>query len=67
MFWGNQIKGKKGWAQRPLKASDSSLDMRLKRDAAADAKKGGKDGGEKENGERLREGRKEGEIKAKTG
>lgn len=48
-----------------MKASDSSLDMCLKRDAAADAKKGGKDGGEKENGERLRQGRKEGEIKAK--
>lgn len=42
-----------------MKAADSSLDMCLKRDAAADAKKGGKDRGERENGERLREGRKE--------
>lgn len=59
MFWGNQIKGKKGRTQRPLKAADSSLDMCLKRDAAGDAKKRGKDGGERENGERPREGRKE--------
>lgn len=58
MFWGNQIKGKKGRTQRPLKVADSSLDMCLKRDAAADAKKGGKDRGERENGERLMEGRK---------
>ncbi len=42
-----------------MKAADSSLDMCLKRDAAADAKKGGKDRGERENGERPREGRKE--------
>lgn len=63
MFWGNQIKGKKGRTQRPLKAADSSLDMCLKRDAAADAKKGGKDRGERGNGERLRKERKE--IKGK--
>lgn len=43
VFWGNQIRGKKGRTQRPFKAADSSLDMCLKRDAAADAKKGGKD------------------------
>lgn len=55
MFWGNQIKGKKGRTQRPLKAADSSLDMCLKRDAAGDAKTGGKDRGEGENGERARE------------
>lgn len=41
VFWGNQIKEKKGRTQRPLKAADSSLDMCLKRDAAADAKEGG--------------------------
>ena len=52
VFWGNQIKGKKGRTQRPLKAADSSLDMCLKRDAAADAKKGGKDRGETERVER---------------
>lgn len=44
MLWesvlGEQIKGKKGWTQRPLKEADSSLDMCLKRDAAADAKTG---------------------------
>ena len=57
MFWENQIKGKKGWTQRPLKAADSSLDMCLKRDAAADAKKQGKDGGAAEKGERLKQGR----------
>lgn len=60
MFWGNQIKGKKGRTQRPLKAADSSLDMRLKRDAAADAKKGGStEERERENEVRLREERKE--------
>lgn len=48
MLWesvlGNQIKGKKGWTQRPLKAADSSPDMCLKRDAATDAKNRGKEG-----------------------
>lgn len=39
VFWGNQIKGKKDRTQRPLKAADSSLDMCLRRDAAAPAKK----------------------------
>lgn len=61
MFWGNQIKGKKGWTQRPLKAADSSPDMCLKRDAATDAKNRGKEG-KGENGQSLRE-ENEGKIK----
>lgn len=64
MFWGNQIKGKKGRTQRPLKAADSSLDMCLKRDAATDAKKGGK-GQRREREWRGTEEGKEGEIKGK--
>lgn len=46
---GNQIKGKKGWTQRPLKTADSSPDMCLKRDAATDAKNGGKKERKREN------------------
>lgn len=60
--WGNQIKGKKGWTQKPLKAADSSPDMCLKRDAATDAKNGGKKGRKGENGQSPEE-KNEGKIK----
>lgn len=46
-----------------MKVADSSLDMCLKRDAAADAKKGGNDRGERMEREGGKEGKKE--IKAK--
>lgn len=62
MFWGNQIKGKKGWTQRPLKAADSSPDMCLKRDAATDAKNRGK---ERRKGREWAELREENEGKIK--
>lgn len=68
MLWesvlGNQIKGKKGWTQRPLKAADSSPDMCLKRDAATDAKNRGKKERKGENGQSLRE-ENEGKIKGR--
>lgn len=74
MLWesvlGNQIKGKKGWTQRPLKAADSSPDMCLKRDAATDAKNRGKEGmkgrewAEPKRGERREDqGKEEGDRK----
>lgn len=47
-----------------MKAADSSLDMCLKRDAATDAKKGGK-GQRREREWRGTEEGKEGEIKGK--
>lgn len=59
VFWGNQIKGKKGRAQRPLKEADSSPDMRLKRDAAADAKKGGKGQKREREWKEAKDGKKE--------
>lgn len=48
-----------------MKVADSSLDMCLKRDAAADAKKGGNDRGERAREWKEKEERKENEIKAK--
>lgn len=58
VFWGNQIKGKKGWTQRPLTVP---LTCALKEMLLPMPRKGGKDGGQRGNEERLREG-KEGEI-----
>lgn len=66
MLWesvlGNQIKGKKGWTQRPLKAADSSPDMCLKRDAATDAKNREK---KERKGRKWAEPKREGKIKGR--